>query len=289
MITAKKSNQAVMQTISAPNAGGSVTSGWAISALVAAILFVPLVPLACAMVALRRIRRAQGRIHGRGLAIAALIIGAIQLVAYVLVVILSPFVQRMNRAKDLAYTTQDLKLLGQIMSDFERDWGTFPSRRIGVDNPDSFMTMLNGDDANYYLNMLIAGGYTQSADIFRRHDLQRLPDGRVEPWNDLREPGSCQFGYVMLSAGKAMSNSSGAGRPLLVVSLAYGARGRNPAFNLQRFDGKGVYLLNDLSVHQSCIDHDTCKMFLPNGTRTLFETGPSTVWGDDIPDVKPPR
>jgi len=67
--------------------------------------------------------------------------------------------------------------------------------------------------------------------------------------------------------------------------LVPGSSGRYPLFDPGPFDGKGIYLRLDKSVQLGKIKDGR----LLAGDRNLFDTGPDTVWGDDVPDVKAPR
>jgi len=60
-----------------------------------------------------------------------------------------------------------------------------------------------------------------------------------------------------------------------------GLRGRAP------FSHR-IYLRIDQAVKKNPID-DSGKVILPGQNRTLFDTGPDTVWDTDTPDVKAPK
>jgi hypothetical protein len=63
------------------------TSGFAISSLVTGILGMGIVPVVLGHVALSKIKKAMGTLQGRGLAIAGLVLGYVQIAAYVLLII----------------------------------------------------------------------------------------------------------------------------------------------------------------------------------------------------------
>lgn len=226
---------------------------------------------------------------GKGLAVAALVAGLAEL----LVLTAMPRIVAVRERADLAVATSNLKQLGVLMSNFDQDWGSFPSRQIRDANPDQFVGAAAGDDANAYLGMLLAGGYTQSEELFvskrwegsvKRPDCAVAIEGRL-----LLEPGRCGFGYVMLQGGKAMCGSDEAHRPLLVAPLEVGAGGQDPDFDRQPYAGLGIYLRLDQSVQHGRIDPETRELPCPQSTCTLFQAGPGTIWGGDEPDVKAPR
>jgi len=93
---------------------------------------------------------------------------------------------------------------------------------------------------------------------------------------------------VMLQGDLAMSTTSNnSGCALAVAPLRPNSGGANPEFNKKPYDGKAVYLRIDQAVKQNRVD-DSGKVGIP-GNRTLFDTGPDTVWDTDNPDVKAPK
>lgn len=68
------------------------TSGVAIASLVTSLLGIGLAGVICGHVALSKIKKAAGTLGGKGLAIAGLVIGYLQIVAFVFIVIPMLFV-----------------------------------------------------------------------------------------------------------------------------------------------------------------------------------------------------
>ena len=203
----------------------------------------------------------------------------------------TPVILRAKKKADLTSATSNLRNLAALMFEFDQDWGSFPSPKILSDNPDQFPGAQAGSDSNSLLSMLIAGGYTQSEEIFYvkgGSKATKKPDNNVAQGKML-EAGECGFGYVMLTADAAMSTSDNSGRPLLVAPLEE-AGGANPNFNVEPFDQKAVYLRLDQSVQQQRINKQTKHVTLPGVTTTLFDTGDTTVWGTTAtPDVRAPK
>jgi prepilin-type N-terminal cleavage/methylation domain-containing protein len=204
----------------------------------------------------------------------------------------TPVILRAKKKADLTAATNNMKQLGALMFEFDQDWGSFPSQDIRNANADQFTGASAGDDANAYLGMLIAGGYTESEEIFYAKggsQSTKKADNVVNTPAKVLEAGECGFGYVMLQGNKAMSTSDNAGRPLLVAPLQPNSGGNDPNFNSDPYDQKALYLRLDQSVQQARINKKTNKVVLQGTSRTLFQTGEESVWDQDTPAIKPPR
>jgi len=203
-----------------------------------------------------------------------------------------PQILRARKSADRAEATNNLKQLGLTLFAFEEQYGTYPSRQIYRDNTNQFKNASGGDSANDLLGLLLAGGFTDSEEIFYAKGGARInkkPDNVINSAAKLLEPGECGFGYVMLQGDLAMSaTSNNSGCALAVAPLRPGSGGANPEFNEKPYDGKAVYLRIDQAVKQSKIIEGG-KVSLPNQSNTLFDTGPDTVWDTDNPDVKAPK
>lgn len=207
----------------------------------------------------------------------------------------TPAILRAKKSADLTEATNNLRNLGVFMFAFEDEFGSFPSQQIREENQERFQNASGGDNSNDLLGLLIAGGITNSEEIFyakggtRRN---KKPDNVINSPAKILEAGECGFGYVMLSGGEAMSTSDNGGRPLVVAPLDPGSQGGdNPNFNDTPYNGRAVYLRIDNSVKQNQIgtSSNQGKVLLP-GNKTLFETGEDTVWDTDAtPDVKAPK
>jgi hypothetical protein len=69
-----------------------------------------------------------------------------------------------------------------------------------------------------------------------------------------------------------------------------GSGGADPKFNPKPFNGKAFYLRIDQAVKMAQIDKNG-RAIIPGDPehRTLFQTGPGTIWGDRTPRVHPPK
>jgi prepilin-type N-terminal cleavage/methylation domain-containing protein len=203
----------------------------------------------------------------------------------------TPAILRAKKSADLTEATNNLRNLGIFMFAFEDEFGTFPSEEIYSDNQNRFKNASGGSDANALLGLLLAGGFTNSEEVFYAKggaSVNKKPDNVINSPAKILEAGECGFGYVMINQSEAMSTSDNGGRPLLVAPLERNSGGSNPQFNDNPYNGRGVYLRIDQSVKQNQID-ETDKTILLPGNLHLFETGEDTVWDQDNPFVQAPK
>jgi len=262
--------------------------GTAVASLVS-VLFIPLLPFVLGILALRDIHRSGGRLKGSGLAWTAMVLEAAKLL--LLFGLTTPSPLRHLKSVDRAEAMNDMKQAGLALASFEEEYGTFPSMQIYRDNTNQFKFVTEGETANDLLGLLLAGGFSDTEEIFFARGGARItkrPDNRFNAPEKLLEPGECGFGYVMLQGGRALSSKTDNGAcPLLVAPLMPGSGGADPQFNPEPYEGQAIYLRIDQSVGQGAID-ESGKVPIPEG-HTLFETGPGTVWGKDVPDVRTPE
>jgi hypothetical protein len=193
-----------------------------------------------------------------------------------------------------AETTSNLKQLGLALFDFEEEYGTFPSWRIYDEHPEKFPNATRGASSNDLLGMLVAGGFADNEEIFHVYHGSRSrkkTDNVFDTPKTLLEPGECEFGYVTLEDGQALSTTTASSAlPLLVAPLMPGSGGADPKFNPKPFNGKAFYLRIDQAVKMAQIDKNG-RAIIPGDPehRTLFQTGPGTIWGDRTPRVHPPK
>jgi prepilin-type N-terminal cleavage/methylation domain-containing protein len=205
----------------------------------------------------------------------------------------TPAILRAKKSADLTEATNNLRNLGVFLFAFEDEFGSFPSDRIRTENQERFKNASSQNDSNSLLGLLLAGGFTESEEVFYAKGgagSSKKPDNIINSPDQVLEEGECGFGYVMLSGDEPMSTSDNGGRPLLVAPLERNSRGDDPEFNPNPYNSRAVYLRIDQSVKQNQIgtDSNKGKVLLP-GSKTLFETGEDTVWDQDQPDVKAPR
>jgi len=228
------------------------------------------------------------RAHGFTLVELLVVIAIIAALAGVAV----PVILKQQKKAAMSVATQNLKQVGLALMDFESRYGSFPSRQIYQNNTNQFKNASGGDTANDMFGLLLAGGIVDSEEIFYAKGGSRVskkPDNVFNTPGKVLEAGECGFGYVMLQGDVPLSTSmNNSGCPVAVAPLKPGSGGSNPEFNKKPYDGMAVYLRIDQAVKKNPID-DTGKVILPGQNKTLFDTGPDTVWDTDNPDVKAPK
>jgi hypothetical protein len=266
-------------------------SGWSIAALVAAVLFLPLLPILLGIIALVKIHHSGGRSGGMVLAIVAIALGVVELIAGVLASLAVPAFIRARQKAEMTRAMNNTRQISLSLFAFDQDWGEMPSRKIYEANRDQFAEVSEGDDANFYLGMLIAGGYTASEDLFRVKDgntRSKQHEGMGNEPRKVLEDGECGFGYVMLECDRALTMSE-AGRPVLLAPVVPGSGGRNPQFDPKIWEGRGLFSRLDGSVQSERIERGVLMVKQPGGAKSLFATGPGTLWESELPEVKAPR
>ena len=203
----------------------------------------------------------------------------------------TPAILRAKKAADRTEATNNLRNVGIFLFAFEDEFGTFPSEDIYTDNQNRFKNASGGNSSNDLLGLLLAGGFTNSEEVFYAKggaSVNKKPDNVINSPAKILEAGECGFGYVVINGTEAMSTSDNGGRPLLVCPLEKNSGGSNPQFNDNPYNGKGVYLRIDQSVKQNAIDATDKTILLP-GNLHLFQTGPDTIWDDENPFVLAPK
>lgn len=205
--------------------------------------------------------------------------GLVAFLLGVVFVFIAPMVLRTQggRGHDITRATSNAKSLFYLFVEFDQDYGEFPGDGTAILNEGQYsqtdLRGFKGEWSNDYLGQLIAGGYTNSEEIFYselRGRRYKRPDNVIRPNDEILRAGECGFAYV-----KNQSTSDNSGRPLLVAPIA----GQGVVFDPGPYDGKAVVLRIDGAVKQLLIDRETGKAKVGEG-KTLFEGGAGSVWGE---------
>jgi hypothetical protein len=250
-------------------------------------LCIPVVPVVLAFVALKKIKRSDGRLSGAGLAKAGMVLGFVGIAVLLAV----PLVVKQRKAADRARALNCLRCLSCCLMEFEFRYGAFPSPEVRRVYPEVFKNIRPGDHSNQWLGMLIAGGIVDSEEVFYAKGgspVDRKPDNIFDTPESLLAPGECGFGYVMLQDGKPLSSSPQfQSCPVLVAPLAAGSGGKDPRFNPRPYDRRAIYLRVDMATFDAPVGPD--GRVLLHDDHHLFQTGPESVWGHHLPNVRPPE
>ncbi len=167
-----------------------------------------------------------------------------------------------------------------LLAEFDQDYGQFPGdstakKHVSAGGGRSVdLSPFKGKYSNDYLAQLIAGGYTASEEIFVapwRKDPSRKADNVISPRSEILKAGECGFSYV-----KNQSSSDNSGRPVLLAAMS----GDGGQFDPRVYGGMAMVLRIDGSVRLLRPSKKDNRMKIKGG-KTLFETGPDTVWGAD--------
>lgn len=191
------------------------------------------------------------------------------------------------RRMDVVRATSNSKQVYITLLDFEADYGHFPD-----DASAAKAAALNGFVGSYsndYLGQLIAGGYTKSEEIFYAKDqrFKKRYDDVISPPLRILEKHECGFSYVMVEENgkrRGLTTEDNGGIPVLVAPLV------NEWGSCEKisYNMRGVYLRVDGSARQERLSPSDQKIKLGGG-KTLFDTGPDTVWGDLKPVILLPE
>ncbi|MBK1832061.1 hypothetical protein JIN77_15095 [Verrucomicrobiaceae bacterium R5-34] len=184
----------------------------------------------------------------------------------------------LNKSKrgEMTKAVMNAKQIFLLMAEFDLDYGEFPNDETA--NSDDLLKAYRGKHSNDYLGQFLAGGYTQSEQLFfvkGGAPTDKKPDNDISTKAKTLEAGECGFAYY-----KGLSMGKNAAMPLLLAPMT----GKGFKFDPKAFDGKAIVLRLDGSVTTYPIDANG-DVILANGKR-LFEGGAGTIWGNEGPDAK---
>jgi hypothetical protein len=190
----------------------------------------------------------------------------------------APMILRCPKASERTWAISNAKQVGLALLEFDQEYGSFPDETTKAKVMKSTGTDLDlsGHSSNAMFRQLIAFG-VQSEDIFfapKHPECRKKPDNNISPGKAL-EAGEVGWSYMMLAGGVGQNTSGNPGRPVLAAPMKIGTE----QFWPDAFGDKGVILRLDNSVEAPLIRSKDLKVSVGNG-RTLFETGPESVWGD---------
>ena len=184
-----------------------------------------------------------------------------------------------------------LRGIGFAMFEFETAYGSFPDSVTAplVTARSKSHLDLSGNAANDYFRQLLAANVITYETVFHAVTaFSKKPDNRFDSTETALAPGEVGFGDLM-NGKSALASKGNPARPLACAPLAYdGKTVSDRRFDPSMYDGKAVILRIDNSVTSLFIDPGTGSLRLKQG-RDLLETGPESVWGDDVtPVIVPP-
>lgn len=186
----------------------------------------------------------------------------------------------------LTAATKNAGTLATALLEFRRQYDSYPdqeTREMLLDSGGAYLTP--DDDANAYLSQLIFTDLIDTRDVFYITNSNGFhkSEREVTSQSYLLAPGENGFAYVMAEGGKSLAGMD-VSIPVIVAPVSRG--GRDPRFDPEVYNGHFVYGRVDGSVRQGKIADDGTP--IPIDGVPLFQSGPGTVWGDQIPVVKMP-
>jgi len=209
--------------------------------------------------------------------------------AIVLVGLAIPLILRKSPGGARTEAINNAKAIAGGLVAFKTDKGAYPCAftREALEK-DGFNNLPKGTDANAYLAQLIVTDIIDDEGVFHASGVRVrvLPQkgdsikGTPEP---LFAPGENGFAYIMAANEEPLTDVT-SNTPLVLSPLL--EAGKKPTFDSEPYKGEGVYgavdgsgkfFSIDENGHASTKDHEE-----------LFATGPGSLFGADIPIIKPP-
>ncbi len=250
-----------------------------ISGFICGVTAIPAV--ICGHIALSRIKQSQGRIEGRGFAIAGLLtgyIGCFILLIAFLVGLSAPMIIRQRKKADQTEANHNARSFSYALMEFESEYGSFPNASTAPlvsqanNNPE-----ITGSSSNARFRQLFQAGITQSEQAFyAKTDGSRKPDGIISG-DEVLAPGECGFGYI-----ENIRTDDQQPRPIAMTPFQPGSRDFDP----KPFDYKAVVLWSDGTVRSLPIDRRTGEVIL-DGKNLLDPVHP--IWGGVPPSLLLPE
>ncbi len=220
--------------------------------------------------------------------IVLIVVGAALLVVFIVAALAglaAPAMVRMKKKGDQMIAMNNGRMLAMMLTDFQAEYGSYPDRETAkqVSSRKKHGLDLSGDRANDYFRQLIAAGIAHSEDPFfatSAHAKHSPDNGTSGP--GVLAPGEVGWGYVM-DGDRSLPNTS-PGIPLAVTPLLPGSSGK---FDPKPYQSKALAIQADSSVGILHIQADGSATTATG--KSLFETGPDTVWPAEVhPVIKPP-
>jgi hypothetical protein len=209
------------------------------------------------------------------------------ILALILISAMIPPVVKTKKNAAKANGIYSAKRLGITMNEFDAVNDHYPNQNI----PKFFLSdypQQNRDDSNYILGQLIHSQSTDSEQLFDTglsKGSSTQADNVIFPLSELLRPGECEFSCVTIEGDEPLSSwMTKSSTPLLISHIDPNTR----QFDKNCYSGEYVYLRGDNSVATGKIGPNGRPLLKGQGSKSLFENGPDTVWGDLKPKIHYP-
>ncbi|MDA7882233.1 type II secretion system GspH family protein [Akkermansiaceae bacterium] len=202
----------------------------------------------------------------------------------------TPAILKAKKSADKAKTINNAKQIGIAMTEFDSQYGEFPSDETRQLLEDEGSEVPIGNTANDYLAQLLISKILDSEKVFYAKGVRGVREGDdvFNTRDKALEKSENGFGYIMLNDGTALSQSYGSSAiPVICAPLKSG--GIDPVFDAGAYNNEYVYLKLDSSVGTGKVNEAGKALLKGQGKTTIMTTGEDTIWGStDQPIVRPP-
>lgn len=198
----------------------------------------------------------------------------------------APPIMRAQKAGNRTKALSGCKILAGGLISFRSEYGHFPCdltrealKKEGLKNIPA------GNDANAYLSQLIATDIIDSESIFHckaGKGFHKGDDEKDTP-HKILAPGENSYAYVMTQGGNSLRPITSI-TPIVIAPIVTG--GTTPTFNPDLYEEYFVFASVAGSGHQGKIDADGHAIL--KGRGHIFQTGPDSLFGQQVLDVKLP-
>ena len=191
----------------------------------------------------------------------------------------TPAILKAKKSADKAKTISNAKQIGIAMTEFDNQYGEFPSDETRDLLEEEGEEVPIGDSANDYLAQLLISKVLDSEKVFYAKGVRGVREGDdvFNTRDKTLEKSENGFGYIMLNDGTGLSQSYGQSSiPVVCAPLKSG--GIDPVFDEGAYNNEYVYLKLDSSVGTGKIK-DGKALLKGQGKTTLTTNGEGTMWG----------
>lgn len=203
----------------------------------------------------------------------------------VIAVMVRPILDKSVKQGKWVQAAKNAGFIGGSLEIFRHEYGSYPCDATRETLREEGHTKLPpGNSANAYLAQLIVSGELRTETFFYAAGNEDFREGDdVMKPGELLKAGENGFLYIMAKEGKSLKSDLGL-TPLVMAFVE--KRGRYPKFDTKIFAGRYVYAAVDGSVQAGNLSEDGTA--LSEGRSHLFEAGPNSLFGSQIPVFRYP-
>jgi hypothetical protein len=248
-----------------------LSSGLALTSMILGVssfacLITSIPAIICGHIASSQIKKSDGRITGKGFAIAGLITGYLGIGITLMALLTIPMIMSQVKVADRTEALSNAKSFGIALYTFHDEFGSYPSAETASLVAKETSTPAEiGESSNARFRQLIRAGMVSGEETFyaKTYGSQK-PDGDISGSNAIA-PGECGFAYI----DNIPSNPSHP-RPIAIAPFKSGS----DEFDPLPFNNKAIILWTDNSA--TLLPIDPSGQVLHNGQHILDPKHP--IW-----------